>query len=195
MDVHFESGWVFQNIPKTATTSIRRALGFGKTAHMHLVRLGDLNDCSGHMPAKFILEHVDQKILDLPWFTVCRNPYDRAVSEWHWRRDRGQGYSGDDFASWLRTVFDRGEVGDCKRHMLPQYDFVDGLNMQAVLRFEHLQEDWKRLFPNIELPRVHVAKKRRTTSLYFTQPDLVAIIRQQYAIDFEKFNYPTQVPA
>lgn len=133
--------FVFTGITKTATQTM-----FAVLSRYYGGRLDDnVNAHSVEIP-----EYARDRFT----FTVCRNPYDRAVSLW-WSTTqipdevkfdrygfRAACPNPDDF-----TAFARWLATDAPEHELTrtQAAHVAGVRLDAVLRFESLAEDFNRL--------------------------------------------------
>ena len=146
---------LFVHIPKTAGTSMRRWMkdAYGKI-HSFI-----------HAP----ISNENLKNLNMPSFTVIRNPYDRAFSAFKYRRqileDRADNPIFEDelfalkqgFEPWVVnyfdkpwTVFDEGLEIYGPRGMhdlaidLPQADWItinDKIKVDIILRYESIDQD------------------------------------------------------
>lgn len=75
-------------------------------------------------------------------FSFVRNPWDRIVSEYRYRRHARRG----DFKSFLFRNLPTAGMNDQYRHILPQYEFIFDENGDRLVdyigRFEKLQTDF-----------------------------------------------------
>jgi hypothetical protein len=141
---------IFVHIPKTAGSSIENALG--------LLRSGCENgygykDIAGRPVAlQHLLPDGIRKIIGeeafsrYTKFTVCRNPYNRIVSEYHWRvcNKIGRVRSFDGFLDEVENVIKNNLYNNYSDHFIPQSDFIyDSEGNQMVdhlFRFEKLDK-------------------------------------------------------
>lgn len=195
MYIHFESGYVFQNIPKTGSTSIRVKLGAVESNQKIIKNLNEKNDGSDHYTSDFIHKWVSPVFIEnLAWFTVVRNPFDRLVSEWYWRKDRTNYPNHGSFRLWAETVFDGPKIiVHDQNHILPQIEFTKNLPLDPILRFENLDTEWNTFLGESlgALSKHNTAYKRRTTREHFEQLKTTTIqnIINYYYDDFEAFQY------
>lgn len=134
-------------------------------------------------------------------FCIVRHPVDRLVSEWQFRtHTRGCG-SVKEFRSYLAERFEIARkqpfASDC--HLTPQTDFVLARRADTgwptrqcrhVLRFEHLQEDFRRLMESYRLPLELASHEKMHSRCNFSlPPDILEAIRVFYASDFGAFGY------
>lgn len=148
---------VFIHISKNAGTSIIRSAG-------------DTITSAGHQTAdRWIARHGREQ----PLFAVIRNPFDRVLSEYSYRRGRYEGGEANPhlanldrpFDAWVRSTFRDGEyrtrsffddsgvsfnefnmVDDCLIWFQPQTRWIGDGGVRLVdelLRFEHLDDDWR----------------------------------------------------
>lgn len=139
---------------------------------------------------------------DSKTFTVIRNPYERAVSEYY---SKWEGYDGEDINNpnvmnfWIQhratTFFDN------TGHFLPQHYYIynrQGEKMvDHILRYEWLDAEFSDLMKKYSL-NIELSKKEnvRTSLSKLTVADLtqetIDIINDQYSEDFTLLGYPKQ---
>ena len=142
-------------------------------------------------------------------FAVVRNPYDRMVSEYTWRKhvialfdhnlfapmDRGTS-----FTDFVLAVKKKGEgaPGLLPDHMWPQIDFLrtgmDEMIVKTILRFEELEqsvvaflESKERIGP-FSLPKHNTSKRSADYRSYYTEETKKAV-EDMYAEDIAAFGY------
>lgn len=191
------AGWsnehraIFIHLPKTAGTSVSRALGLQGSRHVPSEQYRIAN------PAKF------SRFFK---FAFVRNPYDRLLSSYAFLK--GGGMNADDmrFAEAHVTPHDSFEhfviEGLSRRpeiqewvHLRPQCTFVcdsRGHNlMDFTGRFERIGEDYARIAARlgkpIELPVTNRSQRGDYREAY--TPAMIDIVRRLYAADLETFNY------
>ena len=160
------------HIPKTAGTSIKQAVGQLKPRHNKLFQLaGD------------------------SFFSCVRNPYDRACSAF-WFVNRGERRHKSMIDFWR----ERSQLKLSKILVAaPQIDFirdkpgVGGISkrIKHLFRFETLAEDWPAFAAQhgfSKLPHVNQSERPTTWQQEMT-PELIEILNELYADDFEHLNY------
>lgn len=211
---------MFVHVPKTAGQSVEMAFlnlaglsweergaftlrqnqdrAIGPTALAHL------------LAAEYVaLGHMEQAAFDSYFkFSFVRNPWDRLVSEYLYRKADGR----MPFSRFVREGLALTDIHlDRTRHMLPQTDYLyddEGrLLVDFVGRFETLQRDFaqvaKRLdLPELELPHRNMSRptpslwqrlfgKRRARQPYQTYytESLREQVAEHYTTDIERFGY------
>jgi hypothetical protein len=181
---------VFIHIPKTAGSSVARAL-FG-VASRHVVAA----DYIAANPGKFARFFK---------FAFVRNPWDRLVSTYAFLRDGGMNELDRDWAAEHVTPY--ADFGDFVRrglalpevqawvHFRPQTDFIcdaDGRMLMDFLgRYERLNEDFaavaKKLHRDVALPMTNVSRRSRYADYY--TPETRDLVAQLYSRDIERLGY------
>lgn len=127
-------------------------------------------------------------------FTIVRNPWDRAVSEWTWRKSRGCKLGFKDFTLKRGTRF----CSDFIQHQIPQVDYLKiggKLAVDYIARFEDLQNEWMRITEKIghfvPLGNDMRSKHKRNGRHYseFYDDETKAWIETLYAEDISTFGY------
>ena len=186
---------LFIHIPKTAGQSIHKALGMKNQPHRPLWRRKSAD-------VRFV-------------FSVVRNPYDRAVSLFHWYRDLHKAdrkrtphnaamnmlaRGCEDVNEFWTRFFPEGTLQYQRRYtpmMATQLSYLSdkgagkvSLNVNRILRFESLKEDWAALSRDIRLrPLPHVNKSNHRDWQEELSEESRAVIAKLYAVDFEAFKY------
>jgi len=174
----------FLHIPKTAGTSILKATNGRSDGHK---LIGDLQGDS--------------------FFSCVRNPYDRACSVYWFMLGRWKlmkKMQPFDMSSEHTSLLYFWQTIDKRQHPVvkwlysPQIEYLRdeqkaiSPRIQHLLRFETLTEDWPAFAAEhgfAELP--HINKSERPSESWQEEmtPELIAIINELYADDFEHLNY------
>jgi hypothetical protein len=127
-------------------------------------------------------------------FSFVRNPWDRLVSEYEFRRRQ----LGCDFRAFLFERFPKTGPSDAYRHVLPQYRFLfDETGRQLVDfigRFERLAEDFEivrqrlKIDTSERLPHRNRAQSRKPYQDYYNDASR-RFVEDLYARDIELFKY------
>jgi hypothetical protein len=181
---------IFVHIPKTAGTSIARALFNAGSRHVPCIEYERAN------PRKF------RRYFK---FAIVRNPWDRLFSAYRFLK---QGGMNDNDRAWANAHLAR--YGDFEQfvhewvnetnvrtwvHFRPQGDFITdaagNMAMDLLGRFEHIDADYESICQRIgmcaPLPRSdHVAKVHFST-VY--SAEMVEIVRVAYKEDIDLLDY------
>ena len=178
--------FVFIHINKTAGTSIGTAIGL---------------PVKDHLTAKEVIARIGQENWSRAYkFTFVRNPWDKAVSLYEYRRkkDRTGIASGEiSFHDWVNMTY-----GDVKnpayynvKSFQPQVDWLkdneDKISIDFVGKFESINEDFNHIRQVIgldaELPFLNASKREGYRSYYDDKSrDIVA---SWFKEDIEVFGY------
>ena len=161
------------HIPKTGGTSVRQS----KYIETEMA----------HATIHYFKERMQSDIFEKAFkCSFVRNPYTRFLSlaAYHSR------------LSTIDTFLD--EVKDLTYVVYPQAYFIcdddDNILVDFMGRFEYIEDEWKRLWDELGVPREELAhkKKRRETvdkdKKYYTQ-DLLEQVNEYYERDFRIFGY------
>ena len=178
--------FAFVHINKTGGTSVVRALGM---RFQHLTA-----------------QELREKLGDDRWesrytFAFVRNPWDRAVSLYHFRVKTNQTGLGEDpvpFPEWVRLCFrDRDPAYRNKPKMFAQQkEWLVGpsgeVDVDFVGRFERLSEDFGHVAkaigrPGVSLP--HLKASSRGDYRQYYDADAVAVIGDAFADDVATWGY------
>ena len=156
---------IFIHNPKAASTSIRSAIKQIRTPSARTI----------HLPVRD--RKVRSQIRDAganAWvFGVVRHPLDRALSAFHyWKAPRRRTIpeftvlesmcEGMDVNEFFRYV-NLPKLAKVVPHFQRQMWFFAGGKIDQFLYFENLDEDFKTLCDNLEIPHVNLPKKRTTS--------------------------------
>jgi len=183
-------------IPKTATTSIEAVL-------KRLRKKGSVNFKShGHAKTKAILnQYTAATLRHTIILGSVRNPYDRLVSAYQYivqfkkdKRNKELKYVFDfptfkDFCMALPNIFERNQF------FHPQVRWLfDGRKklFDHLIRYESLNEDWKRFtksfgLPHIDLPIQRKTQRKKWKSYY--DKDSMRVVHKLYEADFRRLKY------
>jgi hypothetical protein len=220
-------GFLFVHVPKTAGQSIERffmarhgltwkersqllirsnpdpACGPEELAHMTAREYRDLGYLAGEAFSRYFK------------FAFVRNPWDRIVSEYKFRKEYYEHFSFRKFV--LERLPQRDPYSDYYRHITPQCEFLfdqgGALIVDFVGRFENLQNDFNQVcarlgIRNSLLPHANSSgtkhgklKKRLKRSLlerktpltrHYTRyydTELVGLVGKMYEADISAFGY------
>lgn len=179
---------IFVHIPKTAGSSIARALNLSAPSPAFGIEK--------HYPAKEICRICGHDIWNEAFrFTCVRNPWARLFSHYNYRTNRGvtsQKGRNWDFNAWGKAVLGQRKL----RNFRPQVEWIDvepGYEeIDRIIRFENLEEEMKAignlLGQRIELP--HLLKSGSVsnyTEIY--DGELRDMVSHIFAGDIERFGY------
>lgn len=198
---------LFVWIPKNAGTSFYEALKTSVNMKMFL-KINDINKkfiskgsaTFGHIN---VVELLNENIIDKSYyedsfvFCICRNPYDRFVSLFHYLKKQNRipkDYMPVDLIHDIVKgippvgLYNFKGISQCNR----QVDWIEGLKINKVLRFENLNTDAlqlaKELGFKISLPHVNQSDNRKKIHEELDSKT-IELIQKYYQEDFISFNY------
>jgi len=175
-----EYNCLFVHIPKTAGKSIESfflsllGLSWDQRSSLLLKYNNDLSKGPERLAHLTAQEYVELQYLSKTQFesafsfSFVRNPWDRIVSEYRYRR----GYLRCSFKDYLMHEFPEPGMSDASRHVLSQKEFIfdkEGNQLVDFIgRFENLQSDFEEVCRRVGiasdvLPRVKEASGARLT--------------------------------
>ena len=206
--------YIFVHIPKTGGTSLslalearakkddillgdtpkaqrrrQRAKALAGQARGRLWKHATLSDIEGVLPTS----ELDEMFV----FTLVRNPWDRAVSYYHWLREQSFDHPAVELAKSLEfkpfLLHPETEAGF---RTMPSAAYVrrsDGREQcHAFVRMEHLERDLKpveaHLEFTLELPHINRSRREADYRVYFDD-QTAAAIQDFCAPDIERFGY------
>lgn len=153
--------FIFVHVPKTAGFSITSRVG------------GSV----GHRPLSFILKKRSEYEGYLK-FSFVRNPWDRAVSAFHYMQRRGTATQNEEDYRDFKKYFSEPQsfeefiksnifnsVIDNQQHFKAMNYYLDG-NLDFIGRFENLQEDFNTMCDKIGIPQQQLPHHNKTQTLH-----------------------------
>jgi hypothetical protein len=198
---------IFVHVPKTAGQSIEvfflNLLGrTGKTRNTLLLRK-NMDPSRGpfrlsHLTAAEYVQYgyiAYEDFASFFKFGFIRNPWDRVVSEYHFR----QVNSSVDFKTFVLRLFSNPATANQYRHIIPQshflYDANGKLLVDKIGRFENLRSDFAEICEHLQipatdshLPHCNKAHSRRPYLEYYDNESRHAVA-EFYHLDIELFGY------
>ena len=177
----------FIHINKTGGSSVERALGLPfshQTASMRVARLG---------PEEWNRRYS---------FTFVRNPWDRIVSQYHYRKGRGRLRRDLAFPDWIRATLVDGDkdlmgwpvmfMGQVERISSPTGELL----VDDVYRFESFAEDFARLCRRVRVDAALPHKKPSSHEHYseYYDASTAAIVARAFQRDIEFLGYSLDRP-
>ncbi|MDA7964967.1 sulfotransferase family 2 domain-containing protein [Ruegeria sp.] len=212
--------YIFVHIPKTGGTSLASALE--QRAMKDDILLGDTPKAQrrrkrvkalkarGRLWKHATLSDIDglvsaDQIQAMFTFTLVRNPWDRAVSYYHWLRDQSFDHPAVSLAKTLafepfilHPATLRSFRQTPARSYMTRADGVEQCN--AYIRLERFDEDTRPLFDHlgfrVELPHLNPSDRRADYRPYYSARSRAAIA-QACAEDIQRFGYsfdPVTIP-
>lgn len=181
----YENDFIFIHINKTAGSSISRLL----------------NEERHHLTALSVRDMVGEEVWNNRFkFSIVRNPWDRAVSQYHYRKENNQQNiktDGIGFKDWLIEAFEKKNPAYINVYsmFINQYDWIsdydDNLLVDFVGKFENLGDDIKyvkeKLGIDRELPVIRKSSRNHYSGYYDEESKM--IIEKYFKKDIECFNY------
>lgn len=216
---------IFVHIPKTGGTSIEVAInshfyryGYGviftneeneinQIRYENLKKVNEMRNLD--VTKKFALQHFksnEYKVLlgddtykEYFKFAICRNPYDRIISEFFWCEIPEIGYkhgqSFDDFLEYVqKCVLERNYYETIYHdHLIPQHEFIydekNNLQIDKLFKLENFDEVKNFLKEELNITNIpHWHKRSSNKKIELTDKQKV-IIYEIYKNDFILLNY------
>lgn len=201
--INHENKFIFIHIPKTGGTSIERALEPN-------VPLEDPDSHAGHVAGNTLIDGKHWRTQDYQnnfpelfdsyfKFMFIRNPWDRMVSRYEWRRflapmkfegERAEKISNQDFKDFLQKqgveMFEKWCYLDLMK------DSNGNLLIDFVGRFENLQNDFDIVCDKIGVPRKQLLNTnhvKRKNYIEYYDTEAREMVTQGFQRDIEYFGY------
>jgi len=202
---------IFVHIPKTAGVSLIHAiisqiLGYdtsGEIGHLSNKLKGQfsLANQQKHKQAQYYIPDNDitQELWDTYYkFAFVRNPWDRAVSEFHWRHSLPTRRPSKDFKEFLRHCerrLKRTEKGIYWTHAQTQKSYITNNNGELILddifRFEDIENSIKTISKKLNIPlelKKYNSSKHKNYREYYDN-ETKEMVNNLYYEDVEMFDY------
>ena len=191
-----KQGVIFIHVPKAAGTSINKAI-YGRTL--------------GHYTINEI-ERAFPRLVEKSFvFTICRNPYDRLVSAYHFAkagRTKDMGMRNpkqyqipefDTFHSFVTEWLENKDITLLDNVFRPQYLYVSSngkLNVDFLGHVETLAKDMEivsqKLGKTIHVGHSNAVVREKSFRDYYT-PELQRIVMDLYEKDFRLLGYSFEI--
>ena len=201
---------VFIHIPKTAGVSIVHSLISNVLEYETTGNIKDLPtnikqrfSVSGQQKHKRAKEYFPADITHQMWndyykFTFVRNPWDRAVSEFHWRHNQPNNKPSKDFKKFLSHCEERitgKKKGIYWTHAQTQKSYITdaegNIILNDVFKFEDMTNSIKIISDKLNIPielKQHNTSNHKYYKEYYNN-ETEAIVRRLYKDDIELFDY------
>ena len=190
--ISHERKFIFIHVPKTAGCSIISQLGNPK---------GGRHPSWGHRRLSSTLEN-NSECAGYLKFTFVRNPWDRAVSAFHYMQKGGAHNKWDNkdhkkyfnkpqsFQEFIKSD-NFNTVVINQQHFKAMTYYLDG-GFDFIGRFENLQGDFDTMCDKIGMPKQTLPHKNKSNHKHFTEyydNETKQIVAEKYAKDIEVFGY------
>ncbi|NET09001.1 MAG: sulfotransferase family protein [Symploca sp. SIO2B6] len=181
---HFDP-FIFIHINKTGGSSITKALNLDLQHRTALEKISELGE---------------QKWQHSYTFAFVRNPWDKVVSHFHYRRrtnKTGLAERPIEFQDWVQLTYGCQDPTyyDKPKMFMPQTHWISNQNEEIIVdfvgRFESLDQDFehvcKTIKKHVDLPHINPSK-RKDYREYYNQ-NTIEIIEKWFHKDIENFGY------
>lgn len=205
--------YIFIEVPKTASTSLRKVLGFSKRPHLDIVEIrknmiynwpfpegsgiiGKFQKLNKFIPSKIRENVIEKQFNSYFKFGFVRNPWDRVVSLYYRKEgikmvDR---ITFDEFVSWIQYSSDTSIHTSVHKNQLDWFTDENGkVIVDFIGKFESLEDDYeiimKKLGIDKELPHVNNGKNNKLHYAEYYSSKTKDIIAEKFKVDIEYFGY------
>ena len=200
--VSFEHKYIYFHIPKTAGKSIYTMLpgGIHNSAAFPDIPVDGIGRRKMHLTALEIRQEMGHdKFNGYYKFAFVRNPWDRMISEFFWRKLRPKRRQFESLAQMLDFQLKGKAVEDDRnRHFLPQTAFLLDDNGESLMdftgRFESLNADFRQVSEAMKLgitrslPKLNPSKRTADYQQHYDE-ETEEMVRVLYRSDIDFFNY------
>ena len=204
MPINRNEKLLFVHIPKCAGTSIEKTLNMYQpylTPANTDIMFGVTNDniVLQSLCLEYYEKFIEKKLIDeCKIFTVVRNPYDRILSDYTWfNRGFNSILNFIIFIKKILSTTNKEKIMNFNgkyllNHILPQNEYINNTKYDVkILKFESLNEDFSKLFPNKNLCHVNKTSHLHYLEFFKDKPKCIKLINEIYDDDFKYFGYDT----
>ena len=192
MIISDKNKYIFIRTQKVGGTSITRALpkpnrGFMKSDRTWIEGQTGRRMDPNHIPAKYIKQLIDPcKVDEYFKFSIARNPYDRAVSLYHYLTRMGK-HKYINFECFIRNIHKIEGYGV----QMSQSEFIG--EVDYVIKFENLQTDFNTVCKKIGVPHKQLQHYKKTDNRRhyrdYYDDETKQIIVNKFQDDIDRFGY------
>jgi hypothetical protein len=197
LPISFKHHAIFAHIPKTGGQSLYKALDIKKQPGYLWGHRDDLE--THHLPIKIIKTLLPRPLFDAYFkFTVVRNPFDRMVSEYFYKRVGDKRHidcskiSFEDFVEMAeeRTFEVLEKPHNEISHFLKQIDFIyDDKNKMALDKIYKYETDFSEIGKRFQTTIPHINRTKHKPYQEYYNDKTEKIVSELYQEDFETFGY------
>lgn len=178
--------YIFIHINKTGGSSIEKALGI---RHDHKTAMEKRQEYGERLWRKKYS------------FAFVRNPWDKVVSHYHFRRmtnQTGLDSNNVEFSQWVKLAYDENDPRyyDNPKMFMPQLDWLSDSNglllVDDIGRFESLDEDFNKICTKIgavDCVLPHAKRSKRGDYREYYDSHSIEIVRKCFEKDINYFGY------
>lgn len=193
---------IFVHIPKCAGSTVEKTLEIYGSDNKGNNNILDKDILFGHNVQHYtydeIMKNVDKDVSDYFSFSFIRNPWDRMVSEFFWRKPWDQEIKNHSFSDFIERIcdFDLNHPEMCP-HFIEQYKFILDKNGNKLVDFigrtENFNKDFGYIIKKLGIKdylSVNKTVHKNYTSYYNKKTR--QMIFNKYKKDIQYFDYKFQ---
>ena len=182
--------FIFVHIGRTGGSSLERVAGVPVTKNPATMITGNTDFLEKHKGFSHFWKKYPEECKSFFKFTIIRNPYDRLVSAWRWRRSIVKDHECS-LREFLMTRNDRW--GYQAQPKLEGLSFDESLaKLDFIARFETLQDDIRYIFSVVGLDYTkypHVNQTQHRPYWEYFDKETLKLFNDKFGEDVEFFGY------